>query len=133
MGIKLDFLHADVPGFRFNVVQGRNPNVTTQNPDSLLTDIISKCNSVLPNPHFCARTHMEIQELHDPEFIEAFHHVDALQASSIDDKHPVHDSDLLTDTDPNIVKFEADDPENPLNWPQWRKWTVLVLVSMMNT
>lgn len=76
---------------------------------------------------------MEIEELHDPEFLEAIHHVDALQAPSIDGKHLVHDSDLLTDRDPNIIEFEADDPENSLNWPQWRKWTVLVLVSMMNT
>ena len=28
----------------------------------------------------------------------------------------------------NIVDFVEDDPENPLNWPTWRKWVTVILV-----
>lgn len=68
---------------------------------------------------------------------EALHHPgvpasDILQASCIDEKTAAHISDVSSDIDPNVVDFEIDDPENPLNWPRRRKWTVLLLVSTMN-
>lgn len=76
---------------------------------------------------------MESEALRNPGVLEAFQHGDLLQASSIDEKHAVPDSDVRPAADPNIVDFEVDGPKNPLNWPEWRRWTVLLLVSMMNT
>ena len=30
--------------------------------------------------------------------------------------------------DQNIIDFVEDDPENPFNWPTWRKWVIVILV-----
>jgi hypothetical protein len=29
----------------------------------------------------------------------------------------------------NLVDFEENDPENPLNWATWRKWVIIILVA----
>lgn len=33
--------------------------------------------------------------------------------------------------DPNIVGWEVDDPENPLNWNSWKKVGVVVVVAFI--
>ena len=76
---------------------------------------------------------MESEVVRDPRVLEEFQHIDGMQAPSFDGKHAVQGFEVVSDTDANIVDFEADDPENPLNWPRWRKWIVLSLVSMLNT
>lgn len=34
--------------------------------------------------------------------------------------------------DPNTVDFDVGDPINPIHWPAWRKWIIVILVSSMN-
>ena len=36
--------------------------------------------------------------------------------------------DVLTAT--KVVDFEYGDPEDPFNWPTWRKWTIVSLVTV---
>ncbi len=41
-------------------------------------------------------------------------------------------TDEQADNDPNVVDWDgSDDPENPLNWPSWRKVTTLGVVSFI--
>lgn len=41
-------------------------------------------------------------------------------------------TDSKIDRDPNVVDWDGpDDPENPLNWPEGRKWLSLSLISVM--
>ena len=28
------------------------------------------------------------------------------------------------------IEFEEGDPDNPFNWPTWRKWTIVSLVTV---
>lgn len=38
----------------------------------------------------------------------------------------------VTDHDPNIVWWDGEnDPENPYNWPRWRRVTICVLISLL--
>lgn len=34
--------------------------------------------------------------------------------------------------DAHFVQFEENDPENPRNWPTWRKWIIVALVATMH-
>ncbi|KAJ5092521.1 hypothetical protein NUU61_007391 [Penicillium alfredii] len=36
----------------------------------------------------------------------------------------------LSNNEPSFVAFEENDPENPLNWPRARKWTITLVVSL---
>ena len=36
-----------------------------------------------------------------------------------------------TEESQNIVEFEADDPQNSVNWPLWYKWVIVALFSTM--
>ena len=35
-----------------------------------------------------------------------------------------------TEDDPFIVEFRKDDPGNPMNWSQWRKWSITAIVTL---
>jgi hypothetical protein len=35
-----------------------------------------------------------------------------------------------TDEDPFVVEFVKDDPENPMNWGQFRKWFITTIVTL---
>jgi hypothetical protein len=35
-----------------------------------------------------------------------------------------------TEEDPFVVEFQRDDPENPMNWSQLRKWFVTTIVTL---
>ncbi|KAK8061632.1 hypothetical protein PG994_007998 [Apiospora phragmitis] len=35
-----------------------------------------------------------------------------------------------TEEDPFIVEFQRDDPGNPINWSQFRKWSITAIVTM---
>lgn len=38
------------------------------------------------------------------------------------------------DRDPNEVQFDGpDDPEDPLNYPTWRKWVIVVTIASAST
>jgi hypothetical protein len=36
-----------------------------------------------------------------------------------------------TPKDPNVVEFDEDDPENPMNWPAGRKTTAIVILTTL--
>lgn len=33
---------------------------------------------------------------------------------------------------PILIKYAVNDPDNPRNWPKWRKWYITCVVSMLN-
>lgn len=35
-----------------------------------------------------------------------------------------------TEEDPFIVEFQKDDPDNPMNWSQFKKWYITAIVTM---
>lgn len=35
-----------------------------------------------------------------------------------------------TEQDPFIVKFQRDDPSNPMNWSQFRKWSITAILTV---
>jgi hypothetical protein len=37
----------------------------------------------------------------------------------------INSETTATEVDQNVVDFDENDPENPLNWPTWRKWTIV--------
>jgi hypothetical protein len=38
---------------------------------------------------------------------------------------------LAAEVDQNVVDFDENDPENPLNWPTWRKWPIVWCTATM--
>jgi hypothetical protein len=36
-----------------------------------------------------------------------------------------------TTKDPNVVDFDEDDPENPMNWPGGRKMSAIVIITTL--
>ena len=48
------------------------------------------------------------------------------------ERQPVKEGPDAAPKDPNLVDFDGpDDPENPMNWPFWKKAATITLVSMM--
>lgn len=35
-------------------------------------------------------------------------------------------------TDVEVVTFPPGDPENPRNWPVWRKWSIVIIVTLID-
>lgn len=35
-----------------------------------------------------------------------------------------------TEEDPYVVEFQKDDPHNPMNWSQFRKWLITTIVTL---
>jgi hypothetical protein len=33
---------------------------------------------------------------------------------------------------PILITYGLNDPDNPRNWPKWRKWYITIVVSMLN-
>jgi hypothetical protein len=38
---------------------------------------------------------------------------------------------ISAEVDPNVVDFDENDAENPLNWPMWRKWSIVWCTATM--
>ena len=38
---------------------------------------------------------------------------------------------VVPENDENIVDFDETDPEHPLNWPLWRKWSIVSCTALM--
>lgn len=45
------------------------------------------------------------------------------------EKTPVYDG-RGTEEDPFVVEFQKDDPGNPMNWSQFRKWFITAIVTL---
>ena len=41
-------------------------------------------------------------------------------------------SNTVNDKDQNLVCFAENDLDNPVNWSGWRKWPIVVAVSLMS-
>lgn len=41
-------------------------------------------------------------------------------------------TDASLETGVDIVEFEYGDPDNPFNWPAWKKIPMVIAVSLMN-
>ncbi|KAF2086547.1 MFS general substrate transporter [Saccharata proteae CBS 121410] len=47
-------------------------------------------------------------------------------------KHEAPSNDDEEENDPNIVEWDGpDDPENPMNFPTWRKWLITTIMGLM--
>lgn len=38
----------------------------------------------------------------------------------------------LLPTASTSIQFAADDPENPRNWPSWRKWMIVAAITLID-
>lgn len=45
---------------------------------------------------------------------------------------PTSDDGPSTKVNSDVLEFVADDQENPLNWPEWRKWTTVSANTLIN-
>ena len=46
---------------------------------------------------------------------------------------PSNNNASVNDADPNMVDWDGpNDPENPMNWPESRKWIAVATVSVMS-
>ena len=54
-----------------------------------------------------------------------------LLASQEDASITKEKADARFEDDARIVDFDDQDPEDPHNWPLWRKWSIVILVATM--
>ncbi|TLD14218.1 uncharacterized protein PgNI_03522 [Pyricularia grisea] len=71
-----------------------------------------------------------LDSLHHKPEVDLERAVDATATES--DGENAHVPTSSEDDDPNVVWWEGDDdPENPYNWPEWRKWLNCTFVSVL--
>lgn len=43
-----------------------------------------------------------------------------------------HDSNIARKDDANLIEFAPNDPGDPRNWPAWRKWSIVLALTIAN-